>query len=102
MPLLNKDFVRYLASSAGGFDAVVPRVGPHLEPLHAVYSKRCIMEIKELLVQDKLKVDGLFDRVRTRFIGPAEIDRFDEAHLCFMNINTPADLVKAEGLLGRS
>ena len=102
MPLLNKDFVKYLSSVAGGFDAVVPRVGPHLEPLHAVYSKRCIMEIEKLLAQDKLKVDALFDRVRTRFIEPVEIDRFDETHMCFMNINTRADLVKAEGLLGRS
>lgn len=60
------------------------------------------MEIEKLLAQDKLKVDALFDRVRTRFIEPVEIDRFDETHRCFMNINTRADLVKAEGLLGRS
>jgi molybdopterin-guanine dinucleotide biosynthesis protein A len=83
-------------------DAVVPRLGQHLEPLQAVYSKDCILEIGKLLAQDKLKVDGLFSRVRTRFVESTEIERFDPAHLSFININTPADLKKAEGLLGRS
>ncbi len=102
MPLLNKDLIKYMVSVAEGFDVVVPRIGPHLEPLQAIYSRRCIGEIENLLAQDKLKVDALFDRVRARFIEPVEIDRFDKAHLCFTNINTQADLVKAERLLGRS
>ena len=102
MPLLNRGLVKYIASIAEEYDTVVPRVGPHLEPLQAVYSKDCILEIEKLLAQDRLKADGLFGRVRTRFVESAEIERFDPAHLSFMNINTPADLKKAEGLLGRS
>jgi molybdopterin-guanine dinucleotide biosynthesis protein A len=101
MPLLNKDLVKYMISSVKGYDVVVPRLGKHLEPLQAVYSQDCIPEIEELLAQDKLKVDGLFSGVRTRFVESAEIERFDAAHLSFMNINTPADLKKAEGLLER-
>jgi molybdopterin-guanine dinucleotide biosynthesis protein A len=102
MPLLNRGLVKYIASIAEEYDTVVPRVGPHLEPLQAVYSKDCILEIEKLLAQDRLKADGLFGRVRTHFVESAEIERFDPAHLSFMNINTPADLKKAEGLLGRS
>jgi molybdopterin-guanine dinucleotide biosynthesis protein A len=102
MPLLNKDLVKYMVTLAKDIDAVVPRMGQHFEPLQAVYSRDCILEIERLLAQDKLKVDGLFNRVRTRFVESAEIERFDPAHLSFMNINTPADLKKAEGLLGRS
>jgi len=102
MPLLNRGLVKYMISIAKGYDAVVPRLGKYLEPLQAVYSKDCISEIEKLLAQDRLKVDGLFSGVRTRFVESAEIERFDAAHLSFMNINTPTDLKKAEGLLGRS
>ena len=102
MPLLNRDLVKYLASIAEDHDAVVPRLGPHLEPLQAVYSKDCILEIEKLLAQDRLSVIDIFGRVRTRFVESAELKRFDPAYLSFMNVNTPADLKKAEGLLGRS
>ena len=102
MPLLNKDMVKYMVSIAKGYDVVVPRLGKYLEPLQAVYSKDCISEIEKLLAQDRLKVDGLFGEVRTRFVESTEIERFDAAHLSLMNVNTLADLKKAEGLLGRS
>ncbi len=101
MPLLNKDLVKYMISSVKDYYAVVPRLGKHLEPLQAVYSKDCISEIEKLLAQDRLKVEGLFSGVRTRFVESAEIERFDAAHLSFININTPTDLKKAEGLLER-
>jgi molybdenum cofactor guanylyltransferase len=102
MPLLNRDLAKYIISIAKEYDAVVPRLGQYVEPLQAVYSKDCILEIEKLLMQDRLSIDGLFSRVRTRFVESAEIERFDAAHLSFLNINTPADLKKAEGLLGRS
>ncbi|MEI9479371.1 MAG: molybdenum cofactor guanylyltransferase [Deltaproteobacteria bacterium] len=103
MPFLNKDLIRYLASlTDGDYDAVVPRMGQYLEPLQAIYSKNCIPEIEELLAQDKLNVDGLFNRMRTRFVVPSEIEPFDPKHLSFININTPADLEKAEAILGKS
>lgn len=101
MPLLNKDLVKYMISSVKDYYAVVPRMGKYLEPLQAVYSKDCISEIEKLLAQDRLKVEGLFSGVRTRFVESAEIERFDAAHLSFININTPTDLKKAEGLLER-
>lgn len=102
MPLLNKDLVKYMASVAAGYDAVVPCSGKLLEPLQAIYSKSCILEIEKLLTQDTLKIDILFSKVNTRLVESTEIERFDAAHLSFMNINTPADLKKAEELLERS
>jgi molybdopterin-guanine dinucleotide biosynthesis protein A len=42
MPFLNKALLKYMIRLAPGFDAVVPRVGCHVEPLLAVYSKKCI------------------------------------------------------------
>jgi molybdopterin-guanine dinucleotide biosynthesis protein A len=102
MPLVNLDLLKYIVSVAMDYDATVPRLEQQLlEPLQAVYSKNCITEIRKLLAQDILKVDILFSSVRTRFIEKAEIERFDPAHLSFMNINTPDDFKKVEGLLKR-
>jgi molybdopterin-guanine dinucleotide biosynthesis protein A len=102
MPLVNSDLIKHMVSIAKGFDAVVPRLGPHTEPLQAVYSKDCILEIEKMLARDSLKVNLLLGKVNTRFVDAVEIGHYDPAHLSFMNINTPADLKNAEELLGES
>jgi molybdopterin-guanine dinucleotide biosynthesis protein A len=99
MPLLNRPFLEYLLSVTDKQDAVVPKIGRYLEPLHAVYAKECLSEIEKLLAQDVLKIDSLFSRIHTRFVEPDEIGRFDPEHLSFFNINTPSDLQKAEELI---
>jgi molybdopterin-guanine dinucleotide biosynthesis protein A len=102
MPFINQALVKYMIEAVPGYDIAVPRLGATLEPLQAVYSRRCLGEIEELLSVDELKVDCLFGRVRTRYIDSAEIERFDPQYLSFLNINTRDDLVKAGGFLGRS
>ena len=102
MPFISQALVKYMIKAVPGYDVTIPRLGEWLEPLQAVYSRGCIAEIKKLLAADELKIDRLFGRVGTRYIESAEIERFDPQHLSFLNINTPDDLVKAEGLLGRS
>ncbi len=98
-PLLNRGLLEYLVSAADGYEAVIPRIGDKLEPLQGVYSRDCIDAIENLLSEDKRKIDNLFSLVRTRFIEAEEIERFDPQHLSFFNINTQADLEKAEKLL---
>jgi molybdenum cofactor guanylyltransferase len=101
MPLVNVELLQHMISIADGFDAVVPRLGRHIESLQAVYSKDCAPEIDKLLARGILKASNLTEHVKTRFIDSAEIDRYDPQHLSFMNINTPTDLEKARDLLGR-
>lgn len=99
MPFLNRSLLRYMISVSGGSDIVIPRIGNFYEPLHAVYSKSCIAPAESLLEQGKLRVAGLLDRVKVRYVERGEIDRFDPAHLSFFNINTKSDLAKARRLL---
>jgi len=101
MPFLNQDFLRYMMAVAGGYDVVIPRLGEFVEPLHAVYSKVCIMPMASLLKEDKLRVGGILDRVKVRYMDAEEIDRFDPGHLSFFNVNTKSDLAKARELLKR-
>ena len=96
MPFLNPALLRYMVQVANDYDLVVPRVGDFVEPLHAIYTRDCMEPAEHLLKQDILSVHRLFSMVRTRYVEVEEIDRFDPDHLSFFNVNTRADLSRAE------
>jgi molybdopterin-guanine dinucleotide biosynthesis protein A len=98
MPFLNVNLIRYMTLLALGHDVVIPRVNGLLEPLHAIYSKRCIPSIERLLEKDDLKIVHFFTDVRVRYIEEEEINILDPKHLSFFNINTLEDLEKARKL----
>jgi len=100
MPFLNSGLIRYLIDGASGFDAVAPKIGWMIQPLHTIYSKSCVPSIEALIREDELQIIKLFDRVNTRYVTEKEIDRFDPDRLSFLNINTEGDLLKAELLTG--
>ncbi len=73
MPFLNGDLLRYMIKVADNYDAVIPRFGNMMEPLHAVYSRNCVTSLKSLLNQDNLSVYELFPLVKIRFFAPKHI-----------------------------
>ena len=95
MPFVNQEFVNYLVEKASGYDVVVPCFEDKFEPLHAVYSKRCLNHMKRLLEQNKRQVVKIFKRVKTLKVGEDIIRRFDPDMKCFFNINTITDWEKA-------
>lgn len=102
MPFLNVSLLRYMVDKSHGHDAVVPRLeGGLLEPLHAVYSKRCLPFMALLLAQGRRRIAALFGQVDVFYMEEAIIDRLDPLRLSFMNINTPADWQRAQRLLDR-
>jgi len=101
MPFLNQALLRYMMGLSAGFDLVVPRLGELVEPLHAVYSKSCLVSIERLLKKGNLGIMALFDLVKVRYVEAGEISRFDPEHLSFFNINTEADLAKARQMAMR-
>ena len=98
MPFLNQNLLHYMIKLSANCDLVVPRVGNLVEPLHAVYTKKCLATIEQMIKQDKLSVNQLFHLVKTRYVEAEEIERFDPKHLSFFNINTKADLKRAREL----
>jgi len=97
MPFLNKGFIDYMVSKAGNFDAVVPLSSDGLEPLHAIYSKRCIRHIETQLESDDLKITNFYPKVRVKEISHHEILSFDPKSSLFLNINTTEDMEKVRG-----
>jgi molybdopterin-guanine dinucleotide biosynthesis protein A len=102
MPFLNRRLLQYMIELVKNYDLVIPRVGRLVEPLCAVYSKRCLEPIEYLLRQDNLSVRNLLDLVRVRYVEAEEIDRFDPERMSFLNVNTESDLERAKKMAGDS
>jgi len=101
MPFLSIPLLRYMIEGAAGFDVVVPRINGELEPLHALYSKRCLVPMQWQMERGELRIRHFLDQMKVRYVEEPEIDRFDPEHLSFFNINTAADLKKARALSQR-
>jgi molybdopterin-guanine dinucleotide biosynthesis protein A len=97
MPFLNLPFLRYMALVAPSCDVVVPRIGEYLEPLHAVYSARCVKPIEMLLAEGPKRVAALFHKVSVYEVNEDKVRLFD-AELSFFNVNTPQDWDRAQQL----
>jgi len=94
MPFLRKDFIRYMMEQAPGYDIVVPVQPEGYQPLHAIYSKRCVAPMKRLIDENRLKIIGFYAGMKIRTLSEEEFRAFDPDGRMFLNINSPADLEK--------
>jgi molybdopterin-guanine dinucleotide biosynthesis protein A len=102
MPFLRRDVVRLVVERAGLGDVVIPRVGDQFETMHAVYQKACLPHMEERLLTGQLKIVGFFDKVRVVVIEEAEVARWADPAIVFMNVNTPEELSRARALIGET
>ncbi len=100
MPFLNVELLRYIIKLSPGFDAVIPRVG-RIQPLHAVYCKSCLDDMRKCLENNQLKIAYFLNTINVKYLEQSECQRFDPALLSFFNINFPADLDYASMLSDR-
>lgn len=123
MPFLSVALLEHMLSLREGHDVVVPVLadpstspkrrggrgegsrGPggeaRPEPLHALYSTRCLPFMERRLQADDLKIARFFDEVRVRYVPEAELRRLDPELLSFFNINTQEDVDRAQALAVR-
>ena len=102
MPFLNVPLLRYMLPKIAGRDVVVPRVGEFLEPLHAIYSKRCLPFMARLLAQRRKQIIAFFGDVDVYYVEDPIIARFDPDRLSFLNVNFPDDWRLAQKVLAGS
>jgi molybdopterin-guanine dinucleotide biosynthesis protein A len=98
MPFLHREVARLIVSRAAEGDVVIPRVGPQLQTMHAVYGKACLAPIEARLRVGRLKIVGFFDSVRVVEIDEAAVARHRAPDVVFMNVNTPDELAHARAL----
>lgn len=95
MPFLSPEAIRRMVSLAPGWDVVIPRINGHLEPLHAIYSRRCVRPMERLMDKGDLKVSNFLSSVAVREVEQHELLVDDPRYGFVMNLNTPQDLIRA-------
>ena len=99
MPFVSLELAAYMASLAPEADAVVPRIGDHYEPMHAVYVKTCLPAIERQLSAPDVKIIAFYSAVRVRVVSEGEVRRFGYPARIFFNINTVSDYGRAEEMI---
>jgi molybdopterin-guanine dinucleotide biosynthesis protein A len=98
MPFLSAGLLGRLAEDAEADEVVAPESESRrgLEPLCAFYGAGCRAAIEAALDRGDRAVISFFPNVRLRVIPLAEVARFGDPELLFLNVNTPEDLERAE------
>jgi molybdopterin-guanine dinucleotide biosynthesis protein A len=101
MPFASKNFFEsaYSLMVKEEADVVIAKTDEGYEPFHALYRREtCLPAIESAIDADQWKVIAWFPQVKVRILSPDEAKIFDPSGLCFWNVNTPEDFIKAEGL----
>jgi len=90
LPRMTADFLRKLTSSCDPFTGVIPALDGQLEPLCAVYPKRCLFIARDCLLNHRLAARDFADACRREhavrtFVVP------DTDACYFENWNRPSD-----------
>jgi molybdopterin-guanine dinucleotide biosynthesis protein A len=103
MPFVPQGLVAELASKLATYDAVLPESGgPRgLEPLCAGYGPACRSAISANLDAGDLRAVGFHEGISIGILSLADVRRFGDPELLFLNVNTADDLARAEDLWQR-
>ncbi len=99
MPLLNPRVIEYMTEERDEYDVIVPKTHDGLHPLHAIYSKKCLNPMRQLLDRDDLKIVDFFGHVRVRYIEEMEIREFDPHMRSVINVNTEEEMEAVRNIL---
>jgi len=94
-PFLRSELASALCAMLARYDAVVPEIAGLLQPLHAVYRKRCIAAIDSIIAAGEARLVQIVQAVSVRKVGEQELRALDPDLLSFMNLNTPEDYQRA-------
>ena len=101
-PFLEKDLVEVLLENIDrNQDIVMPETSAGMEPLCAVYSKRCLNTAEHHIKQNKFKIQRALGRHRLKKIPESILRTKDPELRSFFNINTPGDLDRAREMAAR-
>jgi molybdopterin-guanine dinucleotide biosynthesis protein A len=97
MPFIKKSLVQYLINNIEDEDVIIPRTKDGLQPLHAIYSKKCLDPIKCTIDEGKFKIIDIYDLVKVKIVEENGFLSLDPLRESFINVNTPEELSRLEG-----
>ena len=106
MPFVSAPLLREIVgrATAGGANAVIPESTGRrrIEPLCAWYSVRGLGAVERALASGERSLVALAASVRAERIALADVRRFGDPDVIFLNVNTPGDLQRAIEIDARS
>jgi molybdopterin-guanine dinucleotide biosynthesis protein A len=97
MPFIEKKLIHYMREKINHYDILIPRHSNGLiEPLCAIYNKRCLRIMERNITKDNLAVNKIFPYLKVGYIKEEEIKLHDPHLNSFFNINYEIDLTKAK------
>ena len=104
MPFLGPAAIRHFVDVRADVDVVMAKLSHGLQPMHALYHRRCLPVMEALIQMRDLKIQRLADHptLRVRLVTADELGLIDPEGRSFCNINTPADLAAARSLFGQA
>jgi len=95
-PFLKKELIDTIVGEiTPAVEIIIPETSAGLEPLCAVYSKKRIPLIENMLSRNIFKIQMIFKDARIVKIPETRLRESDPNLVSFININTPQDLEKA-------
>lgn len=91
-PFITRSFIEkvYSLENTTKFDAIVPQWSDgKVEPLHAIYNKKNVKIIENLLEEGKRDVNSLLKIINVKYI---EAESLDESGHSLKNLNKPEDI----------
>ena len=95
MPFAYEEVIRFIIQNSEGYDAVVPRIKGRFQPLFAIYSKKCLPLIEKNIIQKKLKIFDVIEKVHSKILDEKELKKICDIEKNFFNINTEEDFYNA-------
>ncbi|BCK88631.1 putative molybdenum cofactor guanylyltransferase [Sideroxyarcus emersonii] len=95
MPFVTREIVLHLAALRGGYQAVVPVVGGHLQPLAAFYAAGARDAMRASLAAGDRSLRGALEKLDVRYVDEAELRDADPQLRSFFDLDTPQDLQAA-------
>ncbi len=101
VPFMNMDMVEYMFSKLDDYDSVVPEIDNYLQPLSAIYSKKCLPVLTNCLQNNRVKLIRIFEELNSLTLNQAELEKFGVVEEIFLNVNDVEALNRAKQIAGR-
>lgn len=103
MPFLDPAVIAQFTNRGASADIVMAKLSAQLHPMHALYGKRCLPIVEQMIQARQLKIQEMVSQssLRVRYVTEADLLGIDPSGRSFQNVNTPADLEMARSLLAR-
>jgi molybdopterin-guanine dinucleotide biosynthesis protein A len=98
MPFISPGLVRAMlacAETRGDADVVALEANSRVQPLHAVYSRRCLPAVERALNASDHSLHALLAQLAIVAIDVETVRHEDRAGLSAFNVNTPSDWLQA-------